>query len=135
MSLTCWPTRRATTTFTARPTTRGTSPAGRAARRAAKRRPWAPASASAIAGSLPNPAYYCGIYGHKPSWGLIPTRGHGPPGIVTPTDISVVGPMARDADDLALALGVLAGPDLLQQAAWRVQLPAPRARQLKDFRV
>ena len=90
---------------------------------------------SDIAGSLRNPAHYCGIYGHKPSFGLIPTRGHAPPGVVTPTDISVVGPMARDAEDLALALGVLAGPDLLQQAAWRTQLPAPRARRLKDFRV
>jgi amidase len=43
--------------------------------------------------------------------------------------------MARSADDLALALGILAGPDALQQAAWRVQLPAPRGRSLKDFRV
>lgn len=90
---------------------------------------------SDIAGSLRNPAYYCGIYGHKPSWGLIPTRGHGPPGVVTPTDISVVGPMARHAEDLALALGVLAGPDVLQQAAWKVALPASRARRLGDFRV
>jgi amidase len=90
---------------------------------------------SDIAGSLRNPAYYCGIYGHKPSWGLIPTRGHGPPGVVTPTDISVVGPMARHAEDLALALGVMAGPDTLQKAAWRVELPAPRARRLSDFRV
>ena len=90
---------------------------------------------SDIAGSLRNPAHYSGVYGHKPSFGLIPTRGHGPPGVVTPTDISAVGPMVRDADDLALALGVLAGPDLLQQAAWRVQLPAPRRRRLGDFRV
>src|ERR1700733_1464959 len=90
---------------------------------------------SDIAGSLRNPAYYCGIYGHKPSWGLIPNRGHGPPGVVTPTDISVVGPMARHAEDLALALGILAGPDVLQQAAWQVALPAPRARRLGDFRV
>ena len=90
---------------------------------------------SDIAGSLRNPAHYCGIYGHKPSWGLIPTRGHGPPGVVTPTDISVVGPMARSAEDLALALGILAGPDLLQQAAWRVALPPPRGKSLKDFRV
>ena len=90
---------------------------------------------SDIAGSLRNPAHYSGVYGHKPSWGLIPTRGHGPPGIVTPTDISVVGPMARHAEDLALALDVLAGPDLLQQAAWRVALPASRARRLRDFRV
>ena len=90
---------------------------------------------SDIAGSLRNPAHYCGIFAHKPSWGLIPTRGHSPTGALTPTDISVVGPMARDAQDLDLALRVLAGPDLLQQPAWRVELPAPRHRRLGDFRV
>src|SRR5207237_3013797 len=90
---------------------------------------------SDIAGSLRNPAHYCGIYAHKPSWGLILTRGHAPAGLLTPTDISVVGPMARHAQDLDLALRVLAGPDLLQQPAWRVELPAPRHRRLGDFRV
>jgi amidase len=90
---------------------------------------------SDIAGSLRNPAHYSGVYGHKPSWGLISTRGHAPPGIMTPTDISVVGPMARHAEDLDLAMRVLAGPDLLQQAAWRVELPPPRRRRLRDFRV
>jgi amidase len=90
---------------------------------------------SDIGGSLRNPAHYCGIYAHKPSWGLIPSRGHAPPGILTPTDISVVGPMARDAADLDLALQVLAGPDLLQQPAWLIELPPPRHRRLGDFRV
>jgi amidase len=90
---------------------------------------------SDIAGSLRNPAHYCGIYAHKPTWGLIPTRGHSPTGALTPTDISVVGPMARAAEDLDLALRVLAGSDLLQQSAWRVELPAPRHRRLGDFRV
>src|SRR6202045_3863162 len=90
---------------------------------------------SDIAGSLRNPAHYCGIYAHKPTWGLIPTRGHSPTGALTPTDISVVGPLARHAEDLDLALRVLAGPDLLQQPAWRVELPAPRHRRLGDFRV
>ena len=53
-----------------------------------------------IAGSLRNPAHYCGVYGHKPSWGLIPTRGQSPTGALSPTDISVAGPMARHAEDL-----------------------------------
>jgi amidase len=88
-----------------------------------------------IAGSLRNPAHYCGIYGHKPSWGLIPTRGQSPTGALTPTDISVAGPMARHAEDLDLAMRVLAGPDVLQSPAWRVELPPPRHRRLADFRV
>jgi len=36
---------------------------------------------SDIAGSLRNLGHYCGVCGHKPSWGLISTRGHGPPGM------------------------------------------------------
>jgi amidase len=90
---------------------------------------------SDIAGSLRNPAHYSGVYAHKPTFGLISTRGHAPPGIMTPTDISVVGPMARNAEDLDLALRVLAGPDLLQQSAWRIELPPPRRQRLRDFRV
>jgi amidase len=90
---------------------------------------------SDLAGSLRNPAHYCGVYAHKPSWGLISTRGHALPGIMTPTDISVVGPMARHAEDLDLALRALAGPDLLQRAAWRVDLPPPRRRRLAEFRI
>jgi amidase len=90
---------------------------------------------SDIAGSLRNPAHYCGIYAHKPSSGLIPTRGHSPGGALTPTDISVVGPMARHAEDLALAMPALVGPDGPQQAAWRVELPAPRHRRLGEFRI
>jgi amidase len=88
-----------------------------------------------IAGSLRNPAHYCGVYGHKPSWGLVPSRGQSPTGALSPTDISVAGPMARHAEDLELGMRVLAGPDLLQQAAWRIELPPPRHRRLADFRV
>lgn len=90
---------------------------------------------SDIAGSLRNPAHYCGVYGHKPTWGLISSRGHTAADALTPTDISVVGPMARHAEDLDLALRILAGPDLLQQAGWKLELPAPRGRKLGDYRV
>lgn len=92
---------------------------------------------SDIGGSVRNPAHYCGIYGHKPSFGIIPTRGHvpPPPGALSPVDLAVVGPLGRAADDLDLALGVLAGPDEADAAAWHLQLPPARERSLGDYRV
>ena len=94
---------------------------------------------SDIAGSLRVPAHYCGVYGHKPTLDLVPTRGHTPPGLAAVprhVDLAVVGPMARSAADLALALGVLAGPDEARDGvAYRLALPAPRHDGLKGFRV
>ncbi len=92
---------------------------------------------SDIGGSVRNPAHYCGIYGHKPSSGIIPTRGHIPPtpGALSPVDLAVVGPLTRTAEDLELALDVLVGPDEADATAWRVELPAPRGRSLSDYRV
>lgn len=91
---------------------------------------------SDIGGSIRIPAVFCGIYGHKPSYGLVPTRGHTPPG----TDgaavaLAVVGPLARTAEDLDLALGVLAGPDAEEATGYRLDLPPPRHARLADFRV
>lgn len=92
-----------------------------------------------IGGSLGVPAHYCGVYSHKPTLGLVPGRGHTPPDVpVTPTenDLAVIGPMARTAADLALLLGVLAGPDELADGpAYRLALPEPRHAALADYRV
>jgi len=92
---------------------------------------------SDIGGSIRSPAHCCGVYGLKPSYGLIPTRGHIPPnpGVVTDVDINVLGPLARSASDLELALDVLAGPDADRAVAWRLHLPPPRRRALRDYRV
>ena len=49
--------------------------------------------------------------------------------------MGVQGPLARSAEDLELALSVLAGPDVGEDVAWRVKLPAPRHERLADFRV
>jgi amidase len=83
---------------------------------------------SDIGGSIRNPAHYCGVFGHKPTWGLIPVRGHAPPGALAEPDIAVVGPLARSALDLELALDVLAGPDALD-AGVRYELPRFRGTQ------
>jgi len=90
---------------------------------------------SDIGGSIRNPAHYCGIFGHKPTWGILPVRGHALPGILTPTDLSVIGPLARSARDLALVLDVVGGADELHTPGWRLELPAPRPKKLGDWRV
>jgi amidase len=58
-------------------------------------------------GSIRMPASYCGIYGMKPTWGLVPYTG------VMPIEIFVdhTGPMTATVEDNALMLEVLAGDD------------------------
>ncbi|MGH0030709.1 MAG: amidase family protein, partial [Myxococcota bacterium] len=92
---------------------------------------------SDIGGSIRNPAHFCGVYGHKPSWGATPNRGHvpGPPGTLSRPDLAVSGPLARTADDLALAFDVVAGPDAADAKAWRLDLPPARHERLSDYRV
>ena len=87
-----------------------------------------------IGGSIRVPAHYCGIYGHKPTYGLLPNYGDPATSSAAGTDISVLGPMARSSSDLAVALDILAGPDP-DETAMTTTLPAPRFTSLKQLRV
>lgn len=82
---------------------------------------------SDIGGSLRVPASFCGVYSHKPSWGLVSQRGHIPPapGSLVQRDLNVVGPMARSARDLRLLLSAIAG------AAVAPVAPPPALSQVK----
>jgi len=92
---------------------------------------------SDIGSSIRNPAHYCGVWGHKPTWGVVPLAGHELPGdeCADATDIGVAGPLARSAHDLTLAMDVLSsplsafGPMGRTPAVWRdAGTPAQRLR-------
>jgi len=90
-----------------------------------------------IGGSIRVPSAYCGVTGHKPSYGLVPTGGyldHETGGFTEP-DVNVHGPIARSVDDLDLLLGVLAGPAPDRGRAWRVELPPPRHATIAEHRI
>lgn len=92
---------------------------------------------SDIGASIRNPSHYCGVWGHKPTWGVVPMEGHQLPGdeCIDALDIAVAGPMARSAHDLTLALDIVSsplhafGPLGWMPLAWRD--PGTPARQLR----
>ena len=94
---------------------------------------------SDFGGSMRVPTHFCGVYAHRPTLNLVPARGHTPPrGRALPTKASFAGfgPMARHAADLALALDVLAGPDLPDATGYRMALPPARhPGKLRAYRV
>jgi amidase len=94
---------------------------------------------SDIGGSLRVPAGFTGVVALKPSLGVVPSRGHTPPGappLPRENDLAVVGPMARTVDDLSRLFDVIAGPDELSAGVgYRLALRAPRQQALKAFRV
>src|SRR5947209_7351738 len=74
-------------------------------------------------GSIRGPASYCGIVGHKPTYGLCSRYG------VLPLSWSLdhAGPMARSVEDCAILLQAIAGHDPLDAASATAALPDRRA--------
>jgi amidase len=90
---------------------------------------------SDIGGSIRIPAHFCGVFGLKPTWGVVAPRGQALPGAYAYADMSVIGPLGRAADDLEIALDAMAGADDIDGIAWKVDLPPCGAASLRDFRV
>jgi amidase len=90
-----------------------------------------------IGGSICIPAYCCGVFGLKPSYGVVPQRGYldHAGGGRTDVDLNVFGPLARSAADLELLLGVLAAPASECALAWRIELPVPRHTRIQEYHV
>lgn len=92
---------------------------------------------SDIGGSIRTPCGWSGVFGHKPTHGIVPIVGHlpPPPGALAEPDLGVAGPIARSARDLELLLDVIAGPLAERAKAYSFKLPPARATALRDFRV
>jgi amidase len=89
-----------------------------------------------IGGSIRIPAHFNGVYGHKPTAGLVALGGTGvPSGRVADRDLTVAGPLARTAADLELALDLLLNREPLAAKAWKATLPPARHATLQGFRV
>lgn len=64
-----------------------------------------------LGGSIRLPAFFNGVFGHKPSLGVVPMTGHYPAPAEESGRLSYAGPLARRAEDLMPLLRVLAGPE------------------------
>src|SRR6266542_4013244 len=80
---------------------------------------------SDIGGSIWIPAFCCGVFGHKPSRGLVPATGAWPPLSGDSGRLYSNGPLARRAEDLMPLLRVMAGPDGVDRQTIPVRLGDP----------
>jgi fatty acid amide hydrolase 2 len=88
-----------------------------------------------LGGSIRLPAFFNGVFGHKPSLGLVPLTGLYPPAPGDSAGLVVSGPLARRADDLMPLLRIISGPDGEDPLCRPAQLGDPAAVSLHGLRV
>jgi amidase len=86
-------------------------------------------------GSIRWPAHCCGVVGLKPTTGLVPNTGHVPRISALADPRTVIGPLARSVDDLALALPIIAGVDWRDAGVVPIPLGNVDAVEIRSLRV
>ena len=93
---------------------------------------------SDIAGSIRNPANFCGIFGLKPTENVYAQSGHIPPmpgAKAGFANMACYGPMARSAEDIELAWSVLGAPDWKYRSQLPVQGKLQKKEKLSDYKI
>jgi fatty acid amide hydrolase 2 len=88
-----------------------------------------------VGGSIRMPAFFNGVFGHKPSGGLVPNSGQFPIAENEALRYLTTGPLARRAEDLMPLLRVLAGPDGVDTGCEVMELGDPASVDLSTLRV
>ena len=81
-------------------------------------------------GSVRSPASWCGVAGHRPTWGLVSRHGC----IPLSWSLDAPGPLGRTVEDCALLLGIIAGQDPRDLLTTRRPVPDYRAALTGDVR-
>ena len=90
---------------------------------------------SDIGGSIRVPAFFCGVFGHKPSPGLVPNTGHYPPTAGRASEMLATGPLVRRAEDLMPLLSIMAGPDGVDSCATAMTIGDPASVSLAELQL
>lgn len=88
-----------------------------------------------IGGSIRLPAYFNGIFGHKPTGGLVPGSGQYPFPDGDGVKLLASGPLTRRAEDLYLLVKILAGPDGIDSGTVAAKLGNPADVKISKVRV
>jgi fatty acid amide hydrolase 2 len=88
-----------------------------------------------IGGSIRMPAFFNGVFGHKPTGGLVPLTGHWPMAENAARRFNTCGPLARRAEDLWPALTAIAGPDGHDDACRELPLHDPASVALSELTI